>query len=204
MWKPLPRPDVRLFLGKGGSGKSTLARHQLRQFSRFVIVDHNGETDYAAMGDVVQDAHDLVSRLQAAGQRPCRLVWRGMVTMGSEAAFAWINRAAWAAGGIVVLWEEVDRYMTAGRMPPEAHQLAHQGRHRGVRIFACARRPHNISRDLSCNATRVMAFRTTEPRDARWFEDVIGEAARQLPSLPDYHCLDWTETAAEVRPTPFT
>lgn len=201
---PFPKPDNRLFLGVGGSGKSFLMRHQLQGFPRYLIHDvaGGGEDANKVLGDVIEDQAHLVERLMLPG--PCRIIWRGVGAMG-DAAFEWANEAAWHAANMVVVWEEIDGFTDAGKMPHWCHRLVHEGRHRQIRTFAVSRAPHMIPRNLTRNVTRICTGRITEPRDIKWFEQKLGdrETVNRIPGLADRQFLDWTEGKPQIRQSPF-
>lgn len=204
--KALTSPDFRLFLGKSGSGKSYLARHQSRGAPRVLIHDPNGEPGAAEGADLVTaDARAVLERMKAGGG--WRITWRGALAATSEGgkveAFELANRLSLAAGDHLILWDEVDMVTQPGRLPPYAYRIVNAGRHARLRVFACARRPYRLSRDLSANAGRIVAFRMTEPRDLRFMRDVMGEAADGLPGLREREALDWTETSVKRKMSPF-
>lgn len=193
--------DIRLCLGKSGSGKSTLARSWVAKQKRVLIFDPNGEPDWAAGAVVTDNRAELVDLVSCKGA--VRICWRGVMT-GGEGDFEFANRCAWAAEDFFVVWDEVDRFTDPMKMLPVADNLVQAGRHRGLHIIACSRRPYRMNRTLTALATRMAVFRTTEPRDLRYFADYVGtEAAAQLPTLRDYHALDWTETAHAIKKSPF-
>lgn len=205
MPRSLTAPDFRLFLGKSGSGKSYLARYQAQGARRLLIHDPNGEDAWQDGAIVVHDRAGLVAAMRGRSWRIC---WRGAVAARGDAdmrdAFEWANRCALAAGDALVIWDEVDRFTDAGRLPPAAYAMVNAGRHRGLRVFACSRRIRRISRDLSANAGRIMLFRMTEPGDLRWVRDTMGdEAARLAPVLPERNALDWTEQKVKQKKSPF-
>jgi hypothetical protein len=205
MPRALTSPDFRLFLGKSGSGKSSLMRHQAAGARRLLIHDPNGEPAWASCGAVVYDRAELVARLRAGAGA---VVWRGAQSARSDReavdAFEWANRCALAAGDMLILWDEVDRFTTPGRLPPFAYEIVNAGRHRGLKVYAASRRVRRVSRDLSANAGRIMVARMTEPGDLAWIKATMGDAAaRQAPTLPPFHFLDWTETACRTKKAPF-
>jgi hypothetical protein len=206
MPRRLSKPDFRLFLGKGGSGKSTLARHQIGDAPRVLICDPNGETSWAEGADVIDERADLA---RAAMTPRWRICWRGMIGAKSPAetreAWDWANRVALAAGDCLIVWDETDILCAGGALPQAAYRIVNAGRHSGVRLYACARRPYRLPRDLSANAARLIVFRSTEPRDLAYLREVIGEeAAARLPHLAPYHALDWTETGTvKEKKSPF-
>ncbi|MGE5476173.1 MAG: hypothetical protein ACM3Q1_05930 [Bacteroidales bacterium] len=196
----LDAADIRLCLGKSGSGKSTLARSWVRAEKRVLIFDPNGEDDWAKGAHVTDNHAELVELVAAKGR--VRICWRGVMT-GGEAAFEWANRCAWAAEDMFVVWDEVDRFVTPAQMPPIADNVVQAGRHRGLHVIACSRRPYRMNRTLSALATRMAVFRSTEPRDLRYFAELMGEAAKGIPTLRDYHALDWTEGGTSIKKSPF-
>lgn len=195
--------DVRLFLGKSTSGKSTLARFQLRARPRVLIFDPNMEQDHGRGAVLCDDPDHLV---QLVGERGAiRICWRGFATMDVEEAFEWGNRAAWAGEGFTVLWDEVDRYLPAGRrFPTWADRLINAGRHRGCSIFAAARRPARIAPDLRDAATRICVARITGENSLGYLRQVDGLDVERIPALADYEFLDWQEAAGSaVKKSPF-
>lgn len=202
LYQRLPAPDNRLYLGVGGSGKTTLALRHSFAFPRVVICNPNGEDAHQAGAVVIDDRGELVSWLAASG--PVRVCWQGFDRQPREEAFAWVNRVAWAAGNVLVVWDEADLFMTAQRLPEEAYRLWNMGRHRSVRVFACSRRPARVSRDCTANLTRACVFRTQEPHDWRFLKDFMEpSAAAAARELPKYHAIDWTPAAWSVKKSPF-
>lgn len=195
----LSKADVRVFLGKSGSGKTSLALDQLRAFKRVLIFDPNGEDQHARGAQVATTKAQLVNLISIPG--PARITWRGFDGMDDEDAFEWGNRCAMAGEGFAVFWDEVDRFAVNGRLPPYARRMVNGGRHRGLAIFAAARRPLRVPRDLTAAATAINAFRFTEPADLDYMAGYVGRShADQLPGLADHHFLAWTEQGAEIRP----
>ncbi len=181
-----------------------MMRHQLVTFNRYLVHDvaGGGEDANKALGDVIDDPRHLVERLMLPG--PCRIIWRGFGAMGDD-AFEWANQAAWHAGNMTIVWEEIDGFTSAGSMPHWCHRLIHEGRHRRCRTMAISRAPHMIPRNLTRNVTRICCARISEPRDLKWLEQKIGDrkAVNGIPDLPDRHFLDWTEGKPQVRKSPF-
>lgn len=197
----LTKADFRACFGKSTSGKSTLARSWIAQARRVIIFDPNGEPDWAAGADVTSDPAELVALAGRKGRS--RICWRGVMTGGVE-AFEWGNRCAWAGEDYWVVWDEVERFCVNSQFPPVADKLVQAGRHRGCRIIACTRRPKRMPIIFRSLATRMAVFRMTAPEDINFFVDMMGrELADQLPMLRDYHAIDWTETGASIKKSPF-
>ena len=196
------RPEIVAMFGRGGQGKSTLARHMLSRHRRVIALDPKFEPDNARGRHIAATPAELIELCRASSFNVC---YRGFAD-DPETAFEWCNRVALAAGNCWLHWEEIDLFVRVnGRLPPFAYQVVNQGRHDGVRVIACARRPVRVSRDFTASATRIVAFQTAEPRDVRYLEEYIGQDALQVRDLPQWHALDWQERAgARVRAAPFT
>ena len=201
---PLADLDARVYIGRGGSGKSTLARHHLEKVPRLLLFDTMHEdANAAACNFVVYTMPALVNVLRHIGRGPGRICWRGNLEHG-YGAYELGNAAAWAARDMWLHWEEVDVYIGPHRLPPNAYRIANMGRHRGLKLIACARRPARVSRDLTANASRLVMFSTTEPADVAYLRDLAGaDAAAALAGLAPREAVDWTPTGWSVKKSLF-
>jgi hypothetical protein len=201
----LPQPDNRAYLGTGGSGKTTLALAQSWEFERVIIVDPNGEDAHAEGAIVTDDPGELAALFLAAQDQrgrplPLRVCFR--LTKTGPDGFETVNKIAWAAEDLAIMWDEADLFMTAQRLPPEAYRLWNTGRHARVRVFLCSRRAARISRDCTANVTQACVFQHTEPRDLRFLAELMDDtAAAACGELPPYHLVHWTRQGREGRPS---
>ena len=194
--------DIRVFLGKGGKGKSWLVRHQLKSVKRMILFDPNGEPENAALGAVCRTPAELLECLDSSG-KPFRVIWRGFETMG-KAAYEYGNQAALAAGNLVLVWEECDRFIGPHILPEYADRIINAGRHEGIRVWGIARRANKVPRDLTANASRIVIFGTNEPADLKYAKEYIGDAwAEKLPGLPRFSAIDFTEAKTSIKKSPF-
>lgn len=190
--------DISVLVGRGRQGKSTLARSWLTGARRVIVLDVKEEPDHARGRHIANTCGELVELTQS---RTFNVAFRGFRYVADRTpVFEFVNELALHAKDCVLLWEECDQLMPRGKLPPIAYQLVNSGRHEGVKIIACARRVIRVPRDLTASATRITCFQTAEPRDVRYLEEFIGEGARQVRELPEYHALDWQEReGAHVR-----
>lgn len=191
-------PDIRVALGAGGSGKTHLVNHWLDKIGgRALIFNPNAEETYSRRSVPAFTKTELMA-LVTAGDH-FRVSWAGL----EDDDFEFINEVAWCARRVTLVWEEADIWIGPTRLPTFARRIINQGRHRDIRVIACARRPAQLARDVTANASRICAFRTQEPRDVQYLRDFIGPAADQLPNLPTYTAVDWTPNGAKTRKSPF-
>jgi energy-coupling factor transporter ATP-binding protein EcfA2 len=176
--------EVLVILGTRGSGKSSLAKSLLRSLPRVVIFDTCEE--YKAP-HVIRSGHPVeLFRYLRKRKRYCV----SYVPREPKREWPWVCRIAFALGDMMLCAEEVDQATSAGYSGPEFGNLLRRGRHRGVSVIGISRRPAEIPRELTANAYRIVAFRSTEPRDLAYYRAVMGEAAaeriRTLPPLTGY------------------
>jgi hypothetical protein len=204
MTRSLPRPDNRLYLGAGGSGKSTLAVRHAEKFPRvlFIQPDEGEPAPYPTTRDPVE----LVRRM-------CQPSFRTAFTVDRRLDLAeWANEAAWHAGDVAVIWEEVGTVLPSRAVladkAPWAYALWMRGRHVRARMFACSQRPSTVNADLRANVARAVIFNITEPADLDWSRTVLGGAvsAQQITALQigSYQAIDWQRGAGfAVKNAPF-
>lgn len=193
---------LQLVLGRGGKGKSFLARHLVRKAARLILFDPNGEAEHAAKAEVLERPDQLVNVLRY--ERRFRICWRGYASMGRD-AFEFANRCALAAGNVTLLWDEIDRFQSPHRLPEYADVIVNAGRHKGVSVVACSRRPPQVHGDLRANASRLIVFRTVEPDDVKYLRHRIEDraAVEALRQLGDHEAVVWTDAGWSVQKSPF-
>lgn len=192
-----PVVDVRLYVGRGGSGKTALMRHHLKNEKRIIILDANGEPEYAAMCEIVTTPSDLI---EAVRKKTFKVAVRVPFGSDPKSMFDIACNCAWAAENCVIVWEEVHTYRIGSALPKIGESLVNQGRHRRVRVWAATRRPINL-RTLTASCTAIYAFPTTEPNDLSFYDDLMGTGAGDAAKTAgQYSYLQWTEKGYAVQP----
>lgn len=110
--------------------------------------------------------------------------------------------------GLIYGVDEVDRFCDNGRLKvpdrkpgqpvrdPALKELINYGRHRKISAICTSRRPAQVARELTSQCSEIRCFKTTEPRDIRYFADIMGEIPSSfLPKLKEYSYLKWTDDA---------
>lgn len=156
---------VHAILGLRGYGKSRLFRALCADETRLIVVDTLGEHD--ALGQVV----DTSSLQYLLGQDPesFRYVHR---PLGYEEV-EWIERVAASRQRCALSIDEVDMWYTDSRAPvgEGLRAMVMYGRHYEQSVIAVARRPFNMSRDLTSQAD-LWCFPMREPRDRDYVRSV--------------------------------
>lgn len=116
----------------------------------------------------------------------------------ARAEFPWLARIAYEVGSLCLVAEEISWAISPAKMPPEIEILIRYGRHRDVELLGISRRPAEVNRDLTANANELYIFRTHEPRDLKYFRDVIGSVADTLPNLPPFTPHVWKDVPPEI------
>lgn len=191
-------PIIRCNFGMRGYGKTTLARAMVRPRER--LLAHDQRRDHEVLLLEIAEFEDYID---ASSLEKFRV---GMVTTGAEETFCAI---AWEIGerigkenelSATVLLEEADLIARPGQEPEILRRLAAQGRHLGLELVACSRRPAEVSRHLTGNADELNIFRTQEPRDLAYYRQFIpADAVDAVSALHKFQYVHWTLEAWEVR-----
>ncbi len=208
----MQRPDNRVVLGRGGLGKSYLVQHWLKKDPTLknrpiVICDPNREDGYAEGSLIVEGPPRGVAAALMAGHK--RLCWWGNDEWLAPArlpdALDALAAIVLACERACLVAEEVDEFCRGGQLPPAFYQLIKRGRHRDCRVISCSQRPALVPRLVTANASRIVAFHTTEPNDLDYFRRLAAGLPAAISALKtaNYEAVDWTDGEITVKKSPF-
>lgn len=194
-------------LGQRGCGKSTLFKTFVRSNRRVMVIDPRGE--HASLGITVQSTAEFRRYWRSRYTRTWRLIlqphelYEGMDCVGDGTAPGEVEREPAevlepylkiiAAHGkqCLVAVDEVGELGDAWHCDPRLHKWAHYGRHRGLTLVWCARRPQEVAPVLRSQADVLYVFRMTDRLDRDKVKDRMGSAVDELKTLPQYTALIW-------------
>lgn len=179
------RAPITCILGKRGSGKSTLLKELVKKggYKRVIVVDTLGE--HGEGRRIVRTPTGLIGAVKTKAFNVA------VQFVKATEGFRWACDVAYAVGDLALVVEEADFYITAWRAPECFEKLVRYGRHRGVEMICVSRRPPDLWRNLTANADYLCVFRTTEPRDIRYLQEFMGEAALRLKVIKEFEYLRW-------------
>ncbi len=156
---------VHAILGLRGYGKSRLFRALCADHTRLIIADTLGE--HGELGTVV-DESGLQSGLSGAP-----VSYRFVLRPLDYAVMEWLERVAASREGCCLAVDEIDMWYSDSRSPIGygLRALVMYGRHYDQTLIAVARRPFNMSRDVTSQAD-LWCFPMREPRDRQYVKDV--------------------------------
>lgn len=157
------------------------------------------EIDAARAGEIARDVDELEDALlRRASARRWSIVFAGepesypAAVQLLEPSDPSVAGYAQAVGGVTVVCGEADTLApNNGALDPAVRSLLHRGRHYALSLFAAARRPAEVARDVSSQADLLVFFQTHEPRDLQWIRAVAGDevADRTAGLAPFGHIL---------------
>lgn len=169
--------------GQRGSGKTYWVKHFIKGQARYLLYDALGEYDGAPQFEDIGALLDFC-KAHTGG------FFEAIYDPIEHEDFPLFCRIALTLGNIYVVIEEIDLFATPYLSPPELQKLIKYGRHYGVNVLGVSRRPSEVSRLFTSQASRFVLFRQIEPRDITYFRSIIGPDADRLPDLPPYCFLD--------------
>lgn len=174
-----PAP-VRCVFGMRGFGKTTLARELVAAEPRVLAYDPLDEHGCLAL-----EWEAFKAYVEANLPRPRFRLALVDDAEWSEDFCAIARVLAERQPGYTLLLEEADLVAEPGHEPPVFKWLMRRGRHFGVAVVACTRRPAELSRNVTAFASDMYVFRTQEPRDLVYLTGYLGrDAAAVVEELP--------------------
>jgi hypothetical protein len=176
--------EVIFVSGQRGSGKTYWVKHFIRGQGRYLLYDALSEYENAPRFT------DIGALLEFSKAHAGEGFFEAIYDPLEHEDFPLFCRIALVLRGLYVVVEEIDLFATPYMAPSELQKLIKYGRHYGVNVLGVSRRPSEVSRLFTSQATRFVLFRQIEPRDITYFRSIIGPQAERLPDLPPYHFLD--------------
>lgn len=181
------------FLGKKGSGKTTLVKECLREHSRVLAFDINGEyrpEDGLAVVWGFEECLEAMERIEPGETFAYSLRCVDDEEHDAVEDYLDLMRVAFELPGTLLVLEECNNYCSSATLPWELARLVRQGRHREIDQYYVARRPSELHRDLTANSDFVVTFRQEEPRDVLYLRERMGpELAERARTLADYQII---------------
>lgn len=157
-----------LVAGKSGSGKTTFALRYLvsdRKFSTRFIFDYRGEFS-ARLGLPFAETEEEL--LCAAEEGFCIFAPGRMFPGQLEAAFVWFckfafNLAQHLPSRSLLLVDEVWKYCSPHKLPPELGEVVQEGRKHELEMMFMTQRPHLVNGTITNEVTELICFTLAEP-----------------------------------------
>lgn len=177
--------EVIFVSGQRGSGKSYWVKDYIKGLTRYLLYDTIGEYESGPHFEDIEDLIDYCGPYENGGG----FLEAVYDPIGND-DFGLFCDVALALGNVYVIIEEMDEFTTPYYTPIELQQMIKRGRHRGVNVLGVSRRPAEISRLFTSQATRFVVFRMFEPRDIAYYKSIIGPVADCLSQLNNYDFFD--------------
>jgi hypothetical protein len=113
---------------------------------------------------------------------------------------------AYAQGNMLLCIDEMGMLTENGQFvldakgkDPILKSIVHYGRHRKLDVICTAQRPTDVARRYTALCSEMRCFQTSEPKDLTYLSERVGESAvSQLPALPNFVFLHWTDSSVGV------
>lgn len=113
---------------------------------------------------------------------------------------------AYARGNLLLCIDEMGMLSENGQFIQDAKgkepilkAIVHYGRHRKLDVICTAQRPTDVARRYTALCSEIRCFQTSEPKDLTYLQERVGESAvSQLPGLPNFEFLHWTDSGVGI------
>lgn len=158
----IPTARIVVHYALTGQGKTFQTRKLYFAWPRAIALDSqifDGSGEYP--GWIARDPEELASTLDRVGTVSGR--WR--VSYRGDVTPELLDALSLLPCSFLLVVEEADKFMDAHTVPSGLYRMAHHGRRAGHALVLNARRPANVSRDMTACADVVRAWTLTEPAD---------------------------------------
>jgi Cdc6-like AAA superfamily ATPase len=182
----LNKNEKTIIFGMSGSGKTVLTKILSRDIKRVIVIDpeynFEDDTDNLLSFDNVCNLADFLKDNFNSDFRICTID-----DEKSESIFA----IAEIVQNVTVVIDEVDLICSPTTISPFFKNIIKRGRRKGIHLIVNSRRPAEVHRLLTSQASEVYCFRTKEPSDIKYLQkytstDLI-DVVKTLPDLSFVH-----------------
>ncbi len=190
--------------GARGTGKNVYAVQLLKRLkpSRLVIWDHKHDPSMSNFGNTFTDLKEAILAMKAE-----RFHVRYMPDHSREVQkqFDYFCRAAFAAGNLTLMIDELPEVTKANRAPAAWRQCVNVGRlyrgpdgkERTLTIMGLGQRPSECDKSFMNNLDILHTGRIASVNDAKTLADLLALDYRKVMALPDLHWLERRQGQAE-------
>ena len=182
------RTSITFVSGMRGSGKTYWTRRFALDQGRVMIFDPMSEYGSATQHHI-SELGAFLDYMETASSSS--LLDVAFDPLDHATAIRYFCRCALVVRNVTVIIDELDIFCRPNLVPLELEKLIKYGRHCGVSIVGVSRRPSEVARLFTSQANRFVVFRQIEPRDIVHWRSILGDLAHEIPTLPDYHYIDW-------------
>lgn len=177
---PNLKPDDKvLIIGRTGCGKTTLVKHLLSSIKKYIIYDTVGE-----YGDLAPEAENLLEFFEYIEAQEPRLVY----FTDRDSEFDKICRIVYALSKTYFVVDEIDNFCKSNYTPDYLTKVIRYGRKYNIGLIFVTRRPAEVSRLLTSQASKIISFTQHEPNDIKYLAPIIPGSERIL-TLPRFSLL---------------
>ena len=190
--------------GARGTGKNVFAVKLLReqQPQRLVIWDHKHDPGMSNFGTTYTDLGALILAMKSP-----RFTARYMPDHSRDVQkqFDLFCRAAFTAGNLTLMVDELPEVTKANRAPAAWRQCVNVGRlyrgadgkERTMTIIGLGQRPSECDKSFMNNLDVLHTGRIASVNDAKTLADLLAVDYRQVMALPDLHWIERNQGVAE-------
>jgi len=184
--------DVIVLIGRRGMGKTLWGRLYCKNQRRLFLFDPTRKFENI---NWIEDEQELINIGLDYDGKPKKT----RVGVYNPEFVEYLTRVGFMHGGerqqdsVLIHFEECATWLPSPQagIPEWLREPVYMGRHKRCSLVFCAQRAKSIPAYIRSQATRVVSFNQTEKNDLDWLNEFYGDAAKQIPELDRFECLDF-------------
>ena len=190
--------------GARGTGKNVYAVQLLKRLkpARLVIWDHKHDPGMSNFGTTFTDLGQAIRAMKPGG---FQVRYMPDHSRDVQAQFDLFCRAAFAAGNLTLMIDELPEVTKANRAPAAWRQCVNVGRlyrgpdgkERTLTIMGLGQRPSECDKSFMNNLDILHTGRIASVNDAKTLADLLAVDYRKVMALPDLHWIERRQGTAE-------
>ena len=195
------KADITSVMGVTGTGKTGFVMGELKKAkpSRLLVWDRKGEFAAEGYGQPVHSLGDVIAALKSAGPKgKFAIAYRPKLVKMAE-QFHVFCMAAFEAGGLTLIGEELADVTTATSSPVGWRACTTQGRTRRLVIYGLSQTPSQIDKNFFANSSRIVCFAMDFENHVNVMKNCMRVTGDEIMDLPNGAYLELIKRPRSLR-----
>ncbi|MBT9131216.1 MAG: hypothetical protein DDT42_01737 [candidate division WS2 bacterium] len=174
-----------VIFGRKGQGKTTLAKNLLKKATRLIIIDPMAQC--SGEGEPISSLDSFLTEIT---KPQFRIVY---TSTELDYEIEKLLKMIFTIGNCWLLIDEIDFFCSPAYISEDLQKIVKYGRIRRINLVFTSRRPFEVHRLVTSQASDFYVFNIIEPRDIEYLNKILPPLeAKKVPSLDKYKYINYS------------